>query len=78
MNTPTRDPLEQWLQTDPLDVPEDFTQRVMQRIAWLPLPEREARLLDWLQWLALALGAALGLEQLLTFMLGVWLWNSAA
>lgn len=76
MNT-HNDPLEQLLQTGPLQAPDDFTARVMERIRYLPLPEREAKPLEWLQWLALVGGALLGLEQLAAFMFGVWVASAA-
>lgn len=76
MNT-HNDPLEQLLHHDPLEPPDDFTARVMERIHYLPLPEREAKPLEWLQWLALAGGALLGLEPLAAFMFGVWVVSSA-
>lgn len=71
------DPLEQLLKAGPLQVPEGFSGRIMQRIQYLPLPERDSKPLEWLQWLALAGGALLGLEQLTAFMFGVWLASSA-
>lgn len=76
MNT-HNDPLEQLLQTDLLQAPEDFTARVMERIQYLPLPERDARPLEWLQWLALVGGALLGLEQLTAFVFGIWVASAA-
>lgn len=76
MNT-HNDPLEQLLQTGPLQPPNDFTARVMQQIQYLPLPEREAKPLEWLQWLALVGGALLGLEQLAAFVFGVWVASAA-
>ena len=71
------DPLQQLLQTDLLQTPGDFTTRVMAQIQYLPMPERETKSLEWLQWLALAGGALLGLEQLAAFMFGVWVASTA-
>lgn len=77
MPTPTPDPLDQWLQTDLLQVPDGFSERVMQHIHKLPLPEQRNKPLDWLQWLALLGGALLGLEQLAAFMFGAWVMGAA-
>lgn len=71
------DPLEQLLQTNLLQPADDFTAKVMVQIQYLPMPEREAKPLEWLQWLALAGGALLGLEQLGAFMFGVWVASAA-
>ncbi len=71
------DPLQQLLQTDLLQTPGDFTTRVMAQIQYLPMPERETKSLEWLQWLALAGGALLGLEQLAAFMFGIWVASTA-
>lgn len=76
MNT-HNDPLEQLLQTDMLQPPEGFSARVMERIQYLPLPETEAKPLEYLQWLALAGGVLLGLEQLAAFMFGIWMTSAA-
>lgn len=67
-----------WLRDDALlDVPDNFAQRVMQRIQFAPLrPPR----LSWqrkLQNLALIAGGLLGFAQLATFMFGAWIVSSA-
>lgn len=58
-----------------LTPPEDFTQRVMQEIALLPLPERAPQASRWkqyMQWLT-CIGAGLfGATQLVTFIFGIW------
>ncbi len=55
-----------------LDVPENFTQTVMQRIYQVPLPPARSSLLEKLQNLALIAGGVLGFAQLAAFMFGVW------
>ena len=81
--------LDALLQTDYLDPPDDFTQRVMQRIQLrryatpstsIVAAERTGR---WnrLRWLAAATGLVggglLGLSQLASFVFGLWLAGSA-
>ncbi len=83
------DDLEILLRTDLLRPPNDFTQRVMQRIqprqyattrTSIGLEERTRR---WnrLRWLAAAMGLAggglLGLSQLASFVFGLWLASAA-
>jgi hypothetical protein len=65
------------LEADLLQVPDDFTDRVMRRIETLPLPTKASQRRERLQWLALAGGAALGLSQLLAFMFGMWTASAA-
>ncbi len=65
--------LEGLLASGLLETPEDFAQRVMQRIDGLPLPVRPAQPREWLQWLALIGGVVLGATQLAGFMFGIWL-----
>lgn len=63
-----------------LQAPDDFTQRVMQQVHYLPLPARPTpvpRLLQRLQWLAFIGGGALGIVQLAAFMFGIWAAGSA-
>ncbi|HEY8102210.1 MAG TPA: hypothetical protein VIF82_15810 [Burkholderiaceae bacterium] len=55
-----------------LDVPDDFTQMVMQRIHRAPLPLARLSLSEKLQNLALIAGGVLGFSQLAAFMFGVW------
>lgn len=67
--------IETLLAADLLQVPEDFTDRVMQRIQVMPVPPvriKASGRRERLQWLALLGGAALGVGQLLAFMFGVW------
>jgi len=61
--------------------PEDFTHRVMERIAELPLPGlpaqpsgREKRM----QWIALAGAGLVGAAQLVIFMFGIWTATAAS
>lgn len=64
--------LEAILQEGLVEVPSDFSQRVMQRVlaqgpAAKPSPYRTR-----LQWAALIGGATLGVTQLLAFVFGMW------
>lgn len=60
-----------------LDVPDNFTQVVMQRIHRLPLLPTRLSLAEKLQNLALIVGGVLGFSQLATFMFGFWAATSA-
>jgi anti-sigma factor RsiW len=62
-----------------LDVPVDFTQRVMGRIHLMPMPMPRPRpgWLDKLQALALIAGGILGATQLAAFMFGMWTASAA-
>jgi hypothetical protein len=71
------DPLERLLQAEPLDVPQGFSERVMQRITYLPLPAQGSQPLEWLQWLALSGGALAGIGQVLSFVFGIWMVSAA-
>jgi hypothetical protein len=64
--------LDELLESGLLEPPADFSERVMQRIAGLPLPARRSRSWEILQWLALAGGGILAIAQLAGFMFGVW------
>jgi hypothetical protein len=66
------DDLDSQLQSGLLVPPEDFSQQVMQRIAYLPLPVRRPRWRDRLQWIALVGGGILGATQLAAFLFGIW------
>ena len=62
-----------------LQPPPDFTAQVMQHLASEPLPfaaAMSAKRWEWLQWLALLGGALLSLEQLVSYIFGVWLVTS--
>jgi hypothetical protein len=71
------DPLERLLQIEPLDVPQGFSERVMQRITYLPLPAQGSQPLEWLQWLALTGGALAGIGHTLGFVFGIWMVSAA-
>ena len=59
--------------------PADFDIRVMRRIAALPLPQRRSRRWRLLaQRLALVAAAALGANQVLAFIFGLWAATAAA
>lgn len=66
------DPMDRLLSEPLLQPPDDFTERVMQRIQTLPAPAPSRRRAGWLAWLALAAGALLGAAQLAGFMFGIW------
>lgn len=68
------DPLDELLAQPLATPPDDFTHQVMQRLALEPLPKK---ITTWLQWLALTGAVAVGIEQVLGFMFGVWLVSSA-
>ena len=57
-----------------LYVPENFAQDVMQTIEPLPTPLK--RLSLYLQWLALFSALAMGVEQVLSLIFGLWLVQS--
>ena len=57
-----------------LCVPENFAQEVMQAIEPLPTPLK--RLSLYIQWLALFSAMAMGIEQVLSFIFGLWLVQS--
>ena len=69
--------LDAMLGTQLLDVPDDFTQRVMQRVQFMPLPQRQPGWLEKLQGLALIVGGILGATQLAAFMFGIWAASAA-
>lgn len=69
--------LDRLLASGLLEVPQDFVQRVMRRIADVPPPVRAAPPREWLQWLALIGGVILGAIPLGGFMFGVWLTATA-
>ena len=65
-----------------LEVPEHFAQTVMARVDELPPPIADSpsaaeRSRQWLQWLALAAGAVLGVAQLSGFIFGIWAASTA-
>lgn len=60
-----------------LEVPDDFSQRVMQRIHSAPAPARRMSLPEKLQGLGLIIGGVLGLAQLAAFMFGIWAASAA-
>ncbi|WP_020395649.1 hypothetical protein [Thiolinea disciformis] len=72
---PQHDPLDDLLAQTLMKPPATFTQTVMQRITYLPQPVKKTG--QYLQWLALLGAVALGLEQVLGFMFGIWLVSSA-
>ena len=79
------DDLDQLLQSDLLQPPAQFTQRVMQQLQALPRNTSGRRLppglRSHLRWLVTATGLAgaglLGLSQLAAFVFGLWLASSA-
>jgi hypothetical protein len=64
--------LDELLGSDLLTVPEDFADRVMQRVGQSPLPTRRSQAKTRLQWLALIGGTIVGIAQLAAFVFGVW------
>lgn len=60
-----------------LQIPDDFSQHVMQRIRHAPVPVRRLRWSEKLQNLALIFGGILGLAQLAAFMFGIWTASAA-
>ena len=69
--------LDMLLESGLLDVPDDFSQRVMRRIDGVQAPARRLSLPEKLQNLALILGGVLGLAQLAAFMFGIWAASAA-
>lgn len=68
------DPLDELLSQPLVSPPNVFTHKVMERIAFEPLPHK---ITTWLQWVAIAGTVALGIEQVLGFIFGIWLVSSA-
>ncbi|MBJ7311692.1 hypothetical protein ACFOLJ_01880 [Rugamonas sp. CCM 8940] len=64
--------LDALLSTPLLDVPDNFTQGVMRRVQFLPLPQRHSGWLEKLQGLVLVVGGILGATQLAAFLFGMW------
>lgn len=65
--------LDTLLASDLLDIPGDFTQRVMQRIHNAPKTSGyRSGFLEKLQSFALISGGIVGLSQLVAFMFGIW------
>lgn len=79
------DDLDELLRSDLLQLPAQFTRRVMQQLQALPRNTSERRfqpgLRSQLRWLATVTGLAgaglLGLSQLAAFVFGLWLASSA-
>jgi len=72
------------LESDLLHAPEDFSQRVLQEIereafvsdSASDTPHKEVisnGLLEWWQWLAVAVGSLVGMTQVSRFIFGFWL-----
>ncbi|MEQ1619761.1 MAG: hypothetical protein ABL919_00045 [Methylococcales bacterium] len=55
-----------------VQVPEDFSERVMRKINRLPIPAPKQIWRDKLQWLVLTGTAALGIVELFSFVFGIW------
>lgn len=69
------DDLNEMMQSDLLTPPDDFSSRVMLRIAELPMPGLPtcANLAtERMQWAALIGASLVGAMQLLTFIFGIW------
>lgn len=69
------DDLDKVLQGDPLTPPDDFSSRVMLRIAELPaasFPTRTSHAMERMQVAALIGTSLVGAIQLFTFMFGIW------
>ena len=64
--------LDKLLESGLLEAPQDFPERVMQRVDSLPLPESRSRLWEMLERFALIGGGILAIAQLAGFMFGIW------
>ncbi|HEX5125811.1 MAG TPA: hypothetical protein VFW00_03645 [Rhodocyclaceae bacterium] len=71
------DKLDEILEAGLLEVPDSFSQRLLQHIDQLPWPARVIYVSDILEWLALIGGGVLGLAQLASFMFGIWTVSAA-
>lgn len=69
--------LDKLLCADLLEVPADFSARIMQRIDRLPLRTRGRAWLQALQRFALLAGAMMGAAQMAAFMFGMWTASAA-
>lgn len=68
------DDIDRLLEKGLLEPPPQFTTRIMQRLESTPqLPSWRARLREWLERLAVAGSALLGLAQLASFLFGLWI-----
>jgi hypothetical protein len=71
------DGLDELLTQELLEPPRDFVPQVMQRIG-ARSPARALRMAPaWLSWAAIACGVALGIDELISFMLSAWLTATA-
>jgi len=64
--------LEQLLRSDLLSVPDDFSDRVMRNIQYLPLPTKRPGWREHLQWLAMGGAMIFGVMEVFAFMFGIW------
>jgi hypothetical protein len=74
---PMNDRLDELLAQDVLAPPRDFLPQVMQRIGARPPPRPQRMPPEWLSWAAIACGVALGIDELVSFMLSAWLTATA-
>ena len=73
--------LDELLEGGLLAPPEDFTRRVMERVAELPLPQSSADKggrAERIQWLAIVGAGLVGAAQLAAFMFGIWTTTAAS
>jgi hypothetical protein len=65
--------LDELLESAGFEPPEGFVHRVIDRLNDMP-PIRKVRgIPGWLPWVAVICGAALGLDELASFMLSAWI-----
>lgn len=60
-----------------LSVPDDFTERVLRKIARQPQPAPRRSWSEKLQWMVTAAAATLGVVELFSFMFGIWMTTTA-
>ncbi|MES2933905.1 MAG: hypothetical protein V4805_10515 [Pseudomonadota bacterium] len=70
--------LDRLLQSDLLQVPDNFSQRVMSAVYQQPALTKRATLWDKVQWLTVVGTGLLGTVQLAGFIFGIWAAGSAA
>ena len=66
------DDLDTLLESNLLEAPTDFSQRVMRAVNGVPPAIHRVQLQRFLQWLAVITATLMGIEQLAGFIFGIW------
>jgi hypothetical protein len=65
--------LEDLLESAALEPPEGFAARVMAGVKRLPPTPKARNAPRWMPWIAVACGFALGIDELISFILSAWI-----